>query len=87
MEQTFCQSCAMPLSEEHLGTNTNGSKNHDYCEYCYKEGAFTTPNMTMAEMIGFCAPMMAEHNPGMTEADAVAQMEKFFPTLKRWQKI
>ena len=27
MEQKFCQSCGMPLSEEVLGTNADGSKN------------------------------------------------------------
>ena len=30
MEQKFCQSCGMPLTEEILGTNADGSKNEDY---------------------------------------------------------
>lgn len=29
--QKFCQSCAMPLNDELLGTNSDGSKNEDYC--------------------------------------------------------
>ncbi|MDR1096440.1 MAG: zinc ribbon domain-containing protein, partial [Spirochaetaceae bacterium] len=38
----FCQSCGMPLSkDEDFGTNTDGSKNNDYCAYCYKDGKFT----------------------------------------------
>jgi len=40
MEQRFCQSCGMPLTEEVLGTNVDGSKNEDYCMYCYKDGNF-----------------------------------------------
>ena len=40
MEQKFCQSCGMPLTEEVLGTNADGSKNEDYCMYCYKDGKF-----------------------------------------------
>lgn len=32
MEQKFCQSCGMPLTEEILGTNADGSKNQDYGE-------------------------------------------------------
>ena len=36
----FCQSCGMPLTEEVLGTNADGSKNEDYCMYCYKDGKF-----------------------------------------------
>ena len=31
MEQKFCQSCGMPLTQEILGTNADGSKNEDYC--------------------------------------------------------
>ena len=41
MEMKFCQSCGMPLSPEILGTNADGSKNEEYCIYCYKDGAFT----------------------------------------------
>ena len=33
MKQKFCQSCGMPLTEEVLGTNADGSKNEDYCMY------------------------------------------------------
>ena len=40
MEQRFCQSCGMPLTEEVLGANVDGSKNEDYCMYCYKDGNF-----------------------------------------------
>ena len=36
----FCQSCGMPLTDEVLGTNADGSKNEDYCTYCYKDGKF-----------------------------------------------
>ncbi|MDR1631206.1 MAG: zinc ribbon domain-containing protein [Oscillospiraceae bacterium] len=87
MENTnYCQSCAMPLSkEEDLGTNQDGSKNAEYCAYCYKDGAFTA-ECTMDEMIAFCAPHMAAANPGMSEDQAKAQMKGFFPSLKRWKK-
>ena len=27
----FCQSCAMPMTEELYGSNKDGSKNEDYC--------------------------------------------------------
>ena len=41
----------MPLTEEILGTNADGSKNEEYCIYCYKDGAFTG-DFTMEEMVG-----------------------------------
>ncbi|MBS7391063.1 MAG: hypothetical protein KIG51_03075, partial [Fibrobacter sp.] len=31
METRFCQSCGMPLTNEILGTNADGSKNEEYC--------------------------------------------------------
>ena len=53
-EMKFCQSCGMPLSPEVLGTNADGSKNEDYCMYCYKDGKFLQ-ECTMDQMIEHCA--------------------------------
>lgn len=83
-ERPFCQSCAMPLAEDLRGTETDGSPSPHYCKYCYDKGKFTQ-DMTMAEMIDFCAPHMAKADPGMTEEQAREQMEKFFPLLLRWK--
>ena len=34
-----CQSCGMPIEkDEIIGTNADGSKNNDYCVYCFKDG-------------------------------------------------
>ena len=83
MEMKFCQSCGMPLSDEVLGTEANGAKNEEYCIYCYKDGSFTG-DMTMEEMIEFCIPFTLEAEPGKTREEAKAEMERFFPMLKRW---
>ena len=85
-DMKFCQSCGMPLGPgASHGTEADGSASEDYCSYCYKEGKFVG-EMTMEEMIDFCAPMMAQANPTMTEEQAKAQMHQFFPMLKRWKK-
>ncbi len=85
-DMKFCQSCGMPLGPNTArGTEADGSANADYCSYCYKDGRFAG-EMTMEEMIDFCAPMMAQHNPGMSEDQAKVQMRQFFPMLKRWKK-
>lgn len=73
----------MPLSGEVLGSEKDGSKSDDYCSYCYKEGAFTS-EMTMQQMIDFCAPEMAKHGD-MSEQQARDMMKGFFPHLKRWK--
>ena len=81
----FCQSCGMPLSkDEDFGTNTNDSKNKDYCAYCYKDGKFTQ-DVTMEGMIDICVPFMVEANKDMTEEAARKSMREWFPTLKRWK--
>lgn len=88
MEQKFCQSCGMPLQkQEELGTNSDGSKNEEYCCYCYKDGVFTI-DCTMDEMINHCAQFVDEFNKDSevpyTKEEAIAQMRLYFPTLKRW---
>ena len=59
MKQRFCQSCGMPLTEEVLGTNADGSKNEEYCMYCYRDGQFLQ-DCTMDEMIEHCAQLMEQ---------------------------
>ena len=86
MEQKFCQSCGMPLSPEVLGTEKDGSKNEEYCTYCYADGHFTV-DCTMDEMINHCAQFVDEFNKDsevkMTKEEAIANMKQFFPMLKR----
>ena len=43
----------MPLTDENRGTNADGSRREDYCDYCYKNGEFTQ-EFTMTQMIEFC---------------------------------
>jgi len=83
MSGQFCQSCGMPMQgEELLGTDAEGSKVREYCHYCYVNGAFTNPNMTMEEMIEISIPFMVEE--GMEEQAARTMMSAFLPGLKRW---
>lgn len=87
MEQKFCQSCGMPLTNEILGTNADGTPNEDYCIYCYKDGKFTQ-ELTMEQMIDHCARFTDEINKqsgqNMTVEQAKEMMRQFFPHLKRW---
>ena len=48
----ICQSCGMPMkSDEDFGTNSDGSKNEEYCHFCYKEGKYTDEGITMEQKI------------------------------------
>ena len=79
----------MPLTQEILGTNADGSKNEDYCMYCYKDGKFLQ-DCTMDEMIEFCSQFVDEVNKNMpkpmTKDEYKGMMRQFFPTLKRWKQ-
>ena len=77
----------MPLTKEILGTNADGSKNEDYCIYCYKDGAFTG-DFTMEEMAEYCSMYVGEYNKNtgknLTACEYKQELLKYFPTLKRW---
>ncbi len=87
-DQIFCQSCGMPMTEEaHFGTDADGSRNRDYCCYCYQKGAFTA-DCTMEEMIEFCIDAVKDitPNPYGDPDTAREAMRQWFPMLKRWRK-
>jgi len=83
----FCQSCGMPLTNEVLGTNADGSKSEDYCIYCYKDGAFTG-DFTMEQMAEYCSMFVEEYNKNTGEHLSACEYKqvllKFYPSLKRW---
>ena len=87
-EQRFCQSCGMPLTDDVLGTNADGSKNEDYCMYCYKDGKILQ-DCTMEEMIEHCAQFFGAVNEGLekpiTKEEYIGMMKTYFPQLKRWR--
>ena len=88
MEQKFCQSCGMPLTEEILGTNADGTKSEDYCIYCYKDGAFTG-DFTMEQMVEYCSMFVEEYNKNTGQQLTACQykdvLRQYYPTLKRWK--
>lgn len=88
MEQKICQSCGMPLTEEILGTNADGTKNEEYCVYCYKDGAFTG-DFTMEQMAEYCSMFVEEYNKNAGQNLTACQYKdvllQFYPTLKRWK--
>ena len=86
INEQICQRCAMPMQKpEDFGTNADGSKNEDYCVYCYKDGAFFYPEATMQDVIEGCLPHVVP-DVFADEATARDSMNKYFPTLKCWKK-
>ena len=80
-----CQSCGMPLSKDIKGGGTNAdlSISTMYCSYCYENGAFKQPDISVLEMKGFVKEKLKEMGfPGF--------LAGFFtmgiPKLKRWKQ-
>ncbi len=55
-----CQSCGMPIeNDDQLGLNKDGTKS-TYCSFCYENGQFLQPDITVEEMRTFCINIMKE---------------------------
>lgn len=81
--EIFCQSCGMPIDRaELLGSEADSSKASDYCIYCYTNGQFTQPELTLQVMIKKCLPHLQEH--GMNETAARKLLNEHLPKLRRW---
>ena len=74
----ICQSCGMPIMKpEDFG----GS---DYCQYCFKDGGFTLPDLTLEQMIERLIPFAFKM--GVSEEDARKMAMEKLPRLKRWRR-
>lgn len=83
MNVTVCQSCGMPLTTPaQFGTETGGHTTREYCIYCYKEGKFEQPDITLEGMIEMCTAILNQE--GMDEESARAMLRNQLPFLKRW---
>ncbi|KAI7263025.1 hypothetical protein KC345_g9269 [Hortaea werneckii] len=73
----------MPVAETELqGSDKDGHKTEEYCIYCYENGEFKQPDITLQEMTDLCAGYLVEE--GMDEAAARQMLGGSLPLLKRW---
>jgi hypothetical protein len=80
--ETYCQSCSMPLDNPDLqGTEKDGSKSNEYCKYCYQQGAFINPNMTLKDMTSLVITQMEKMN---VDSKIIDMAVSSLPNLKRW---
>jgi hypothetical protein len=81
----FCQSCAMPMQKPaDFGSNADGSRNDDYCCFCFQKGEFTWPDATLHQMTEKIVGMSVQM--GVSKEQARTMAEKVLPRLKRWKK-
>jgi hypothetical protein len=81
--KTICQSCGIPLETEAVkGTEKNGLKSNEYCKYCYEDGAFKNPTMTLEDMKNNVKSIMKKLE---LKEDAIQNILPILQTLKRWK--
>ena len=78
----ICQCCGMPLEDEMIGRNKDGSLNEDYCKWCYADGTYTYSDMD--DLIDVCIPHMT--GEGFTEEQAREYMRNMLPKLDYWKR-
>ena len=80
--QLICQCCGMPLEDEIISQNKDGSLNEDYCKWCYADGTYTYHDMD--DLIDVCVHHMVNEN--CSEEQARAYMEQVLPKLEYWKR-
>ena len=79
-----CQSCGMPMAkEEDFGTEAGGGRSKDYCTYCYRDGNFTEPGITIDKMAEKGGAIMSQMYD-IPQQKAVEFAREQLSCLKRW---
>ena len=76
----FCQCCGMPLEDENISREKDGSFNEDYCKWCYADGWFAYDSLN--ELIDF----LVEHfsSEAFPPEQARVYYREHLSTLKHW---
>ena len=76
----------MPIASEpnRGGTEADGSTSPDYCGFCYQNGEFTTPGVTLEQFVQRLKKIMAESD---VPDEAAHKAFAILPTLKHWRAL
>ncbi len=81
-QKLICQCCGMPLEDEIIGKDRDGTPNEHYCKWCYADGTYTYSNMD--NLIDVCVPHMV--NESFSEEQARSYLKRVLPTLDYWKR-
>jgi len=77
----ICQCCGMPLDDDSISRELDGSFNEDYCKWCYTDGKFVYPSLD--SLIAFLVGHIPMGN--MTAEEARAFLERQLRELSYWK--
>ena len=81
-QKLICQCCGMPLEDENISRNEDGSLNENYCKWCYADGTYTYSDMD--DLIEVCVRNMV--NDQFSEEQARAYLKQTLPRLDYWKR-
>lgn len=78
----ICQCCGMPLDDSIISHEKDGSRNENYCKWCYADGKYMYSNID--DLIEICVKNMvsAEH----TENEVREYLKATLPQLDYWKR-
>ena len=81
-QQLFCQCCGMPLQDDYISKEPDGSFNEEYCKWCYADGKFVYQSVD--EIVDYLAKHLS--NDEWPEEAARQYYEKHIPLLRHWKR-
>ena len=81
-QKLICQCCGMPLQDEIIGKDKDGTPNENYCKWCYADGTYTYSDSD--DLIDVCIPHMV--NESFSEEQARAYLKQMLPQLDYWKR-
>ena len=78
----ICQCCGMPMEDDIIGKDADGTPNEHYCKWCYADGTYTYSDMD--DLIDVCVRNMVNEN--FTEEQARAYLKSSLPKLDYWKR-
>lgn len=76
-----CQCCGMPLTDETMSREPDGTFNEEYCKWCYADGKFAYDDMDT--LLAFLVEHMA--NDQFPPEAVRAYLSEMLPKLAHWQ--
>ena len=77
----ICQCCGMPMEDEIISRNEDGSMNEAYCKWCFADGTYTYSNMD--DLINVCVKHMVSDE--FTEEQCRTYLKQTLPSLDYWK--
>ena len=84
-QKRICQCCGMPLEDEIISRNADGTPNDDYCKWCYADGTYTYSSMD--DLIEVSVRHMVSDSFTEAHLKELAEMKEGFTIMRNLCRI